>query len=664
MSTNVLDYRAARAPQHAEEDAAPELGGLIASPQVPAWAVSLGVHLVLLFIAYTIVGPTVMPREQALETIITSETVEELSSDELRISDDPTVQDIGQTDVSYEQGSAGLTMTTDAERADRIEQAVEKNASRDFKIEVRGPGLGEVAMPITIGGMNQRIDGIQGSTNRLSNGTVGAADRLALEIHESLKERKTLVIWMLDASLSMRERREQLAGRIENIHKQLGQLDDQNERALKTAVVSFGEKTTVLTPEPVDTAEEVAEAIRKIQDDESGKEFVFSAIFEASKRWKDYRTKMNRNVMVIVFTDERGDDFAPPGRPNFLEEVIAHNRRYGIKVYCAGNAAIFGKEKGYVSFTEEDGTVWNDQPVDQGPETLTPELLQIAFWGQNSRNIDRMSASYGPYALSRLCAETNGLYLVTEESRHQSFDFDLMRNYAPDYRPVVELQKDILKNAAKAALVEAATRSRIGDIPIPVTEFRADNDAVLRTDLDAAQKDGVSVLDYRLAELEQILMRGEKDRAKITSARWRAAYDLAVGRVLAMRVRAYGYNATLAEMKVTPKAFEKQGSNRWRLVPSNTVDAGPQLKKWSQKATEALTRVINEHPGTPWATLAERELAVPMGWQWQEFAVAPPPPPPDPNTAEGRAQLLLAEEEERQREMRRKQEKPRQPPKL
>ena len=75
-------------------------------------------------------------------------------------------------------------------------------------------------------------------------------------------------------------------------------------------------------------------------------------------------------------------------------------------------------------------------------------------------------------------------------------------------------------------------------------------------------------------------------------------------------------------MKSTPKTFEKQGSNRWRLVPSKEIAGGPTVRKIAKKAEEYLTRVIDEHPGTPWAMLAERELGTPMGWEWKEYREA------------------------------------------
>ena len=88
-----------------------------------------------------------------------------------------------------------------------------------------------------------------------------------------------------------------------------------------------------------------------------------------------------------------------------------------------------------------------------------------------------------------------------------------------------------------------------------------------------------------------------------------------------MRVRAFGYNAMLAEMKSAPKTFEKKGSNQWSLVPSEDVSAGATVRRMHKKAIEHLTRVVNEHPGTPWAFLASVELGDPLGWQWQESSM-------------------------------------------
>ena len=227
--------------------------------------------------------------------------------------------------------------------------------------------------------------------------------------------------------------------------------------------------------------------------------------------------------------------------------------------------------------------------------------------------------------------------------------------------PIVEYEKSLLDNVAKGNLVRAATATRAEEIPRPDLYFTAPNDNILKQQITEAQKP-LADLDYRLRQMHQFLAQGEADRKKITEPRWRASYDLAMGRVLAMRVRAFGYNSVLAQMKVAPQPFKKEGNNAWRLVPSDTIDAGPQVKDWAEEAKKYLTRVIDEHPGTPWAMLAERELGVPMGWQWREqydrIADLRARAPRDPQ-----ARLMLAEEE-RKSQMRREQAAKRQGPNL
>ena len=41
-------------------------------------------------------------------------------------------------------------------------------------------------------------------------------------------------------------------------------------------------------------------------------------------------------------------------------------------------------------------------------------------------------------------------------------------------------------------------------------------------------------------------------------------------------------------------------------------------KERHEEAGEWFERVVKEHPGTPWAKLAERELHTPFGWKWTE----------------------------------------------
>ena len=212
-------------------------------------------------------------------------------------------------------------------------------------------------------------------------------------------------------------------------------------------------------------------------------------------------------------------------------------------------------------------------------------------------------------------------------------------------------------NLAKHALIAAAQLAVNEPVPVPQRVFQANNDNILREQITEAQKP-LAVLDYFLQRVHEALEIGEKHRDKLDTDRWRAQYDLAMGRVLAMRVRAYGYNSLLAEMKSSPKRFEKEGSNQWTLQPSEKIDGGANVRKMHDKALMYLNRIIEEHPETPWAFLAKIELSEPLGWEWRETQIAIPQMG-NGNGDNPRRPVFAPEEEERRRqaqEMQRKKE--------
>ena len=123
-----------------------------------------------------------------------------------------------------------------------------------------------------------------------------------------------------------------------------------------------------------------------------------------------------------------------------------------------------------------------------------------------------------------------------------------------------------------------------------------------------------------------MLLLGAADRDKEKSLRWKAGYDLALGRVLATKVRTETYNAMLALAKRGLKLDDPK-SNTFTLVPADSVTVGSQYKKNADKAKALLEGVIRDHEGTPWAYLAEKELSVPIGWEWKESYTDLSPPP-------------------------------------
>jgi hypothetical protein len=106
------------------------------------------------------------------------------------------------------------------------------------------------------------------------------------------------------------------------------------------------------------------------------------------------------------------------------------------------------------------------------------------------------------------------------------------------------------------------------------------------------------------------------------SRRWRAHYDLARGRLLALKVRCDEFNWACAKMKKDPPRFTRKDTNAWRLVPDEEIRyGGDRLASLASQATAILKKVVTDYPNTPWALLAERELKDPLGFRWVETHV-------------------------------------------
>ena len=112
------------------------------------------------------------------------------------------------------------------------------------------------------------------------------------------------------------------------------------------------------------------------------------------------------------------------------------------------------------------------------------------------------------------------------------------------------------------------------------------------------------------------------------SPRWKAGFDLAIGRVLAQKVRTETYNAMLAKAK-RGMNFEDENSNTWVLVPSDEISVGSKWVSEAKRARDLLQGVVDQHAGTPWALLAKQELDVSIGWEWKEEQTDLDPPAPN-----------------------------------
>ena len=597
-----------------------------------AWLTSFVMHLVLLIAAATL--SFVLPRSSE-ELEISYEPPELLEEEE------PLPQEFLSSDQPMEEFGALSQAGADSARA--LATVVDDHSLVVFEPE-EITDLGErmvieIDQPIFQGPESIEELPVQGVGNVGVSGAVGAIDRLTHEILGSVEQQPLLVVWLFDQSGSLHDERARILDRFHGVYEQLGVIEaaklpafEQHEdKPLLTAVVQFGASPRILTKQPTDQIDQIKAAVRAIEDDDSGQENVFQAIAMTATKYRHYRapSQGSRMVMIVVFTDEAGDDVSE------MDATVHLCRKLAMPVYVVGRPAPFGRREAYVKWIDPDPQF--DQrpqwvPVNMGPESLMPERLQLQFFGSR-RPEEMIDSGFGPYGLTRLCYETGGQFFAAHPNRevgrriggretedlaaHYSafFDPEVMRRYQPDYVTLQEYWKAGRSNSARQALLEAAQLSWTTQLQDIRQRFPKRDEAQLAQILSVAQR-AAALIQPQIERICQALLKGEQDRPQLESPRWKAGFDLAVGRALATKVRTDGYNVMLAQAK-QGLAFQNEENNTWVLVADDNY-ANSSLKKTARRALEYLDRVRSEHPRTPWAYLADRELRTPLGWRWDE----------------------------------------------
>jgi len=618
----------------------------------PAWAVSLVIHVaVLVSLSFAGLGTV----SQAPKPIAVIETPFEEEQEVLEIPREVSLDELIEVDPGS-QSDEGF------ESAESVAQEVAPVSV----VAVEMPDLVSDDMtiePLDVVSTGLNYDEnltIKGASGMGETGASGAVDRLTLEIAASLEQRPTVVCWVFDQSVSLAGQRKEIASRLERVFGELGLTSTAQANELFNVVYAYGKQVTPVIDKPTREVSEVVSAITRIPIDESGIENTFTAIAEAAKKAKQIRLSgaERRNVMIINFTDEVGND------QQYADAVATFCRAQAMRVFVVGVPAPFGRRDVKMKFVEFDPKYAADEQwaiVEQGPESLYPEFVDVRPKNSPDEPID---SGFGPFSLSKLCAETGGIYFAVHANRgargrvsdsataamssqlRYFFDSKVMRDYRPDYLPQAQVDKMLAANKAKASLVAAAKAAQVTPMEAPTMRFPREDDGKLAQLLGEAQKKA-AVLEPKIDALYGTLAAGVPDRAKIApeEKRWQAGFDLALGRVLAVKVRTNAYNIRLALAKAGMK-FKNPKNDTWILNPSDDVSqVGSQTERLAKQADEVLRRVVSEHPGTPWAQMAAEELRSPLGYSWEETYTGVNAPKPgngngNPNPVDDKKRML------------------------
>lgn len=454
----------------------------------------------------------------------------------------------------------------------------------------------------------------------------GALDRLTVEIIKSAESKDTNIIWLLDASVSLSHQRQFIANRFDKILKELQFANTTYD--INHGVYSFGQSFEKITKQLTNDPNILKSAVESIVLDESGIENTFSAIREVCKSEYIFGSRL----LVVVFTDEVGDDVG------LLDLVSNLARSKAIMVYVVGNPAPFGKNTTQFKFVEFDPKYDQSEKwveIHQGPETLHDMILDM-----NTLPIDKetLDSGFGPFALSKLCLDTGGIYFSIHPNRSSSkidkkqisplssyisrfFDHDIMIKYKPDYRSYGIQNKEAQTHSTKKALISACS------IPLNISDeqilrFKAFNEGTFVDELNMAQRFSAK-LEPKINQIYMILLVGESAYDTLED-RWKVSYALSMGRILATKCRIESYNAILAEAKSGLKKKDPK-SNIWLLLPSQEFTLNnSSLKKSYESSRKYLRFVIDNYPNTPWSLIANEELNTPIGYKWTEEYEPPP----------------------------------------
>lgn len=541
--------------------------------------------------------------------------------------------------VNYVAGSmaAGMTGTGGTAGPVVAQQKIEEAESLktpDVKVNIGTmtmPGLNIISKDL---GSGQ----VTGETGRVVEGYGQALGQMTQELLRLMRESKVHVVWLFDESDSMKDDQKEIRERFHKVYEELGLVQKSDaklkvsDEILLSTVMSFGKSVNEHTLKPTSNPDEIKAAIDKIKVDESGLENTCAAIGSAVSKYGAGAIRQKRKLVVIVVTDESGDD------GEHVEETIQRCKSADAPVYFLGHYSVFGYPYAHVRYIDPKYNLPHWLQINRGPETPFPECLQ--FDGLHAR-WDVFSSGFGPYEQVRVAKQTGGIFFMLpgkednlsgagsyEERKYELLD---MKEYLPDLSARVEYARN--RDTSKFRDTQWRVISTLNphqDKQLEMQELHYSIDPVQFGSQGKVTFEKAMRAMGMLNEAVRLLDSVRKLRDKEPSERWRANYDLMHAQCLAYRVRLFQLLLSLdAHQKLKPMPKDP-GKNCWDIhrvhdllepdkeqIRQTKVDVA-ELKKQNETAKTEFLEVIKNHPRTPWARRAQWEVSHGFGMKFAE----------------------------------------------
>ncbi len=601
-----------------------------------AFCLSAGLHLVVLMpLAFVKLYANLPQLQLALETFIEKERTPEEFTRELSL--DTTISEtqnfVAGAPVVSSAASGGSGSPAVAQQ--KIEQS-EQFKEADVAVNVGNvdlPGLSDI-------GTDLGESVVAGEVSAPVEGYGAAMSRVAQELSRLMRENKVLVVWLFDESGSMKDDQEEIKKQFRKIYEELGIIREQDQKLKKegedillTAVHSYGEKITQLTEKPTNDDKEISKAIDRIKEDVSGKENMCEALESVIEKYRSIATRGKRRLVICLVTDESGDDGVK------IDNTILVAKRARAPIFVLGRESVFGYPIARMRYRDPQYQLDHWLAINRGPETAYYEALQ--YDGLHER-WDTHPSGFGPYEQARLAKETGGIFFILPHEEQnlvgqaavdkRKFDFLDMKEYVPELVPRRTYQETREKSKFRETIFQVAKGLDPQSKPtLNIAEhwYPAEHAAFQKVGQENFNRAlvNLNLLSTAIKTLEAV----RPLRAKETSQRWRANYDLALAQCKAYRVRLFQFCLVMdKQLKAKPPVSDPK-HNAWNLVRTkNIVEPTPEqvkitkvdfeeLKKNDKEAREEFEFVIKTHPRTPWSNRAEYELNTGFSWVWQSI---------------------------------------------
>jgi hypothetical protein len=481
------------------------------------------------------------------------------------------------------------------------------------EITIAAPTIG---IPDSIALIESVPDGdVKGEARDIVDSYQTALDRLAQELVWMLDESPVLAVWCFDQSESMRDDQKEIRDRIESVYEQLGLLGRTNNQALLTAVTSYGANFIDHTQhKPTADRKLIRAAIDEIPVDKTGQELMCTAVGRAINTYRDL-SRRGRQMALILVTDESGDR---DNNLEYLEQAIAVARSAKCRVYVLGREAVFGYPFAFMHWRHPQTNRVHWLPMDRGPETGFPELLQTDGF---RRRHDAFSSGFGSYEQARMARETNGVFFMLPSveadlvgSYKEQYDLEALRPYRPDLRARMEVLVDRDQFPLRTLIWKVIQdMNPYNESAQKMVEMRMAFSLQPQEFLQQARREQAKAnmqLRY-MAEAEQALIAGKRLREQEADPRWQANYDIILAQLVAYQARIYEYGVALDEFIANPKTAPMMKGERvlrnWDIHTQRKVRT-EEAKPYIERANELFAAIKKEHPGSPWAARADWEL--------------------------------------------------------